>query len=260
MITVYVEDVCGEPVMMSGVVYAEVWCDEINQLAQLTGVPASAYVDEVKVGKGLSGLGVKPIPCVVVSHKDSPGKFIKMVGALDKMGNLTYATKYLAGSSSSLRKIKAAAVISAGMQGATGDGRNIISTGLGKLANRNQQKEQMYYDAMHNNMQEALDNAVGIQPAAASAPQPVPAPRPAPAPAPKPAPRPAPAPAPRTAPKPAPAPTPKKQAVAVDPTRVFFRCPKCRKQFRIQKRNVVIQFACTGCGHKFSVDCSKNSQ
>lgn len=46
----------------------------------------------------------------------------------------------------------------------------------------------------------------------------------------------------------------------MDPARVFFRCPKCRKQFRIQKRNVVIQFACTGCGHKFSVDCSKNSQ
>ena len=239
MITVYVEDVCGEPVMMSGVVYPEVWCDEINRIAQLTGVPISAYVDDVKVGKGLSGLGVKAIPCVVVSHKDSPGKYIKMVGALDKMGNLTYATKYLAGSSSSLRKLKAAAVISAGMQGATGDGRNFISTGLGKLANRNQQKEQMYYDAVHNIMQEALDNAVGIQPAAAPTPQPAPAPRPAPA--------------------PKPAPTPQKQAVAMDPTRVFFRCPKCRKQFRIQKRNVVIQFTCTGCGHKFSVDCSKNS-
>lgn len=225
--------------MMSGVVYPEVWCDEINRLAQLTGVPISAYVDDVKVGKGLSGLGVKAIPCVVVSHKDSPGKYIKMVGALDKMGNLTYATKYLAGSSSSLRKLKAAAVISAGMQGATGDGRNFISTGLGKLANRNQQKEQMYYDAVHNIMQEALDNAVGIQPAAAPTPQPAPAPRPAPA--------------------PKPAPTPQKQAVAMDPTRVFFRCPKCRKQFRIQKRNVVIQFTCTGCGHKFSVDCSKNS-
>lgn len=224
--------------MMSGVVYPEVWCDEINRLAQLTGVPISAYVDDVKVGKGLSGLGVKAIPCVVVSHKDSPGKYIKMVGALDKMGNLTYATKYLAGSSSSLRKLKAAAVISAGMQGATGDGRNFISTGLGKLANRNQQKEQMYYDAVHNIMQEALDNAVGIQPAAAPTPQPAPAPRPAPA--------------------PKPAPTPQKQAVAMDPTRVFFRCPKCRKQFRIQKRNVVIQFTCTGCGHKFSVDCSKN--
>ena len=225
--------------MMSGVVYPEVWCDEINRLAQLTGVPISAYVDDVKVGKGLSGLGVKAIPCVVVSHKDSPGKYIKMVGALDKMGNLTYATKYLAGSSSSLRKLKAAAVISAGMQGATGDGRNFISTGLGKLANRNQQKDQMYYDAVHNIMQEALDNAVGIQPAAAPTPQPAPAPRPAPA--------------------PKPAPTPQKQAVAMDPTRVFFRCPKCRKQFRIQKRNVVIQFTCTGCGHKFSVDCSKNS-
>lgn len=239
MLTVHVEDICGEPVMMSGVVYPEVWCDEINRLAQLTGVPISAYVDDVKVGKGLSGLGVKAIPCVVVSHKDSPGKYIKMVGALDKMGNLTYATKYLAGSSSSLRKLKAAAVISAGMQGATGDGRNFISTGLGKLANRNQQKEQMYYDAVHNIMQEALDNAVGIQPAAAPTPQPAPAPRPAPA--------------------PKPAPTPQKQAVAMDPTRVFFRCPKCRKQFRIQKRNVVIQFTCTGCGHKFSVDCSKNS-
>lgn len=238
MLTVHVEDICGEPVMMSGVVYPEVWCDEINRLAQLTGVPISAYVDDVKVGKGLSGLGVKAIPCVVVSHKDSPGKYIKMVGALDKMGNLTYATKYLAGSSSSLRKLKAAAVISAGMQGATGDGRNFISTGLGKLANRNQQKEQMYYDAVHNIMQEALDNAVGIQPAAAPTPQPAPAPRPAPA--------------------PKPAPTPQKQAVAMDPTRVFFRCPKCRKQFRIQKRNVVIQFTCTGCGHKFSVDCSKN--
>ena len=257
MLTVHVEDICGEPVMMSGVVYPEVWCDEINRLAQLTGVPISAYVDDVKVGKGLSGLGVKAIPCVVVSHKDSPGKYIKMVGALDKMGNLTYATKYLAGSSSSLRKLKAAAVISAGMQGATGDGRNFISTGLGKLANRNQQKEQMYYDAVHNIMQEALDNAVGIQPAAAPAPQSEPAPRPIPAPAPKPAPRPASASAQRSAPKPAP--TPQKQAVAMDPTRVFFRCPKCRKQFRIQKRNVVIQFTCTGCGHKFSVDCSKNS-
>ncbi len=255
MITVYVEDACGEPVMMSGVVYAEVWCDEINHLAQLTGVPASAYVDEVKVGKGLSGLGVKPIPCVVVSHKDSPGKFIKMVGALDKMGNLTYATKYLAGSSSSLRKIKAAAVISAGMHGATGDGRNFISTGLGKLANRNQQKEQMYYDAVHNIMQEALDNAVGIQPTAAPAPQSAPTPRPTPAPAP----RPAPVQTPRSASKPVPTPAPKKQTVAQDPTRVFFRCPKCRKQFRIQNRNVVIQFTCTNCGHKFSVDCSKNS-
>ena len=244
MITVHVEDICGEPVMMSGVVYPEVWCDEINHLAQMTNVPITAYVEEVKVGKGFSGLGVKAIPCVVVSHKDTPAKYIKMVGALDRMGNLTYASKYLYGSSSSLRKVKAAAVIAAGVHNATGDGRNFISTGLGKLASRNQHKEQMYYDAVHNIMQEALNNSVGIQPSAVPAPAPQPAPRPAQRPAP--------------APRPASQPTPRTQAAAVDPNKVFFRCPKCRKQFRIQKRNVVIQFACTNCGYKFSVDCSQN--
>lgn len=195
----------------------------------------------MKVGKGLSGLGVKPIPCVVVAHKDSPGKYIKMVGALDKMGKLTYASKYLAGSSSSIRKRKAAASVAAGMYGATGDGRNLFSSALDKLADRNQQKEQMYYDAVHNIM-------------------PVVAPPPAPAPQPKPAPKPVPAPAPKTQPKPAAKARPAAKAPqAHDPTRVFFRCPKCSKQFRIQKRNVFINFTCTQCGHKFRVDCSKNT-
>ena len=280
MLKVHVEDICGEPTMMSGVVYPEVWCDEILNLAQLTGVPISAYVDEVKVGKGLAGFGVKPIPCVVVSHRDSPSKYVKMVGALDKMGNLTYASKYLAGSSASMRKQILANSIAAGMHNATGSGRNMLSSALNKMASRNQQKEQMYYDAVHNIMQEALDNAVGIQPAQSPAPTPEPqqprpvippvsrpAPNPVTPPAPRPAPRPATPPTPRPAPRPsnppvsrpaskpaAPAPKP-----AAEPEYIIFRCRKCNKQFRTHKRKEVLNFTCTQCGHKFRVDCSKNA-
>lgn len=250
MLTVQTENSCGEPVMMSDVVYPEVWCDEILHLAQVTGVPITAYVEDIKIGKGLSGLGVKAVPGVVVTHKDTPGKYLKVVGVLDKMGHLTYASKYLAGSSATLRKQKAAAVISASMKSATGDGKNMLSSALSKLAAKDRQKEQMYYDAVHNIMQQALDDSVGIQPTSA----PTPTPPPAPVPKPKPV-APPPAPKPKTAtPPPRPA---AKPAAAVD--RVFFRCRKCNKQFRIQKRDVVINFTCTQCGHKFRVDCSKNT-
>lgn len=278
MLVVKTEDSCGSPTRMSDVVYPEVWRDCILDLAEATNMPISARVDQVRVGKGLSGIGTKPLPCVVVSHKDKPNKYLKIVGALDKMGTLTYASKYLAGSSSSIRNMKAAAAISNGMRAATGDGSSFLAGVFAKLSQRGQHTEQMYYDAVNDLMQEALDMAVGQEPLTLPEPPVVtPPPSVTPPTPPKPInpptpPKPVNPPAP---PKPVNPPAPKKVTPpttkqVAPPTqkrpaqtgndKVIFICPKCKKVYRTAKKPVRVQFTCKQCAMQFTVDCSRSMQ
>jgi hypothetical protein len=285
MLVVKTEDSCGSPTRMSDVVYPEVWRDCILDLAEATNMPITARVDQVRVGKGFAGIGTKPLPCVVVAHRDKPNKYLKIVGALDQMGTLTYASKYLAGSSSSIRNMKAAAAISNGMRAATGDGSSFLAGVFAKLSQRGQHTEQMYYDAVNNLMQEALDMAVGQEPLNLPEPPVAPPPLPVTPPAPqKVTPPPAPAPTPRkVTPPPTPKPTPAPKPVTPPPApsktatppaqkkpaqakpqagddKIIFICPKCKKVYRTAKKPVRVQFTCKQCAQQFTVDCSRSMQ
>lgn len=105
MISVFPERRCGEPKQIRHFIPYENLKRALIEEGRTAGLPISVELDEMKVGKGLAGIGAKVQPCVAVYHSRYRKKYYSYVITQTQQGNAMFLSVYLGGNSSNYETI-----------------------------------------------------------------------------------------------------------------------------------------------------------